>query len=58
MTTSKDDDGQGGSISVLNVGTEEAPTRIRGVADGVKDTDAVNVRQLESSMRSVSNYLE
>ena len=58
MTTSKDDDGQGGSISVLNVGTEEAPTRIRGVADGVKDTDAVNVRQLESSMRSVSNYLD
>ncbi|OBX06386.1 hypothetical protein QV08_10400 [Gallibacterium salpingitidis] len=43
MNTSTDSDG----TNVLNVGTADKPTRIRGVAEGVNDTDAVNVRQLK-----------
>ncbi|WP_156550113.1 hypothetical protein, partial [Gallibacterium salpingitidis] len=43
MSSSTDDDG----TNVLNVGTEKNPTRVRGVADGVNDTDAVNVGQLK-----------
>lgn len=41
MIAGEDDDG----VSVLAVGSEKAPTRIRGIADGVAPTDAVNMRQ-------------
>ncbi|MDA3978314.1 YadA family autotransporter adhesin [Gallibacterium sp. AGMB14963] len=50
MVAGEDQDG----TNVLAVGSENTPTRIRGVADGVAPTDAVNVRQLNAT----ANYLD
>ncbi|OBW91009.1 hypothetical protein QV01_08970 [Gallibacterium genomosp. 3] len=48
MNTTVDQNQDGSTTNVLNVGTEQNPTRIRGVADGRDPTDAVNVRQVNA----------
>ncbi|OBX09860.1 hypothetical protein QV09_07210 [Gallibacterium salpingitidis] len=48
INSTVDQNQDGSTTNVLNVGTEKNPTRVRGVADGVNDTDAVNMRQIRA----------
>ncbi|OBX04581.1 hypothetical protein QV06_06020 [Gallibacterium genomosp. 3] len=52
MTASTDKDG----TNVLNVG-EDTPNRIRGVADGVAPTDAVNRHQLDMTTNNLDRKI-
>lgn len=55
-----DVDGSGNRTNsvTLQGGNVNAPVRVRNVAAGVDDTDAVNVAQLESGLGEVRNYVD
>ncbi|MER2533949.1 MAG: YadA-like family protein [Rhizobiaceae bacterium] len=53
-----DTDGNRTNSVTLQGGDTDAPVRVRHVAAGVDDTDAVNVAQLESGLGEVRTYVD